>query len=186
MKIGKVLVVLLQVMVCSCSSTGSDKKISDNYIKILTEGDFKIPSPHSFDILFVKSEDRKIVMTSVNALYAIYRSDFTKDFQQYDKFLSAVLNGDLEIPLSFFVRLQGEYFVPKTHVSEFYAKASPNEFVLKYCEKDSTGGLTLKDSVLKSTDLTTVLYCLFMSNYRIQPVDLEKSFKIMPVLSRHQ
>lgn len=97
MKIGKVLVVLLQVMVCSCSSTESHKKISDNYIKILTDGDFKIPSPHSFDILFVKSEDRKIVMTSVNTLYAIYRTDFTKDFQQYGEFLSAALNGDLEI-----------------------------------------------------------------------------------------
>lgn len=186
MKIAKVLVALLQVMICSCSSTESDNKISDDYIKILAEGDFKIPSPHSFDILFVKSDDRKIVMTSVNTLYAIYRSDFTKDFHQYGEFLSAVLNGDLEIPFRFFVRLQGESFIPRTHVSEFHEKASSNEFVSKYCEKDSTGGLTLKDTILKSTDLTTVLYCLFMSNYRIQPVDSEKSFKIMPVLSCHQ
>lgn len=181
MKIIKLLAIALQIGVYSCSQTGGNGKISDDYVKMLAKGDFKIPSSRSFDILFVRSDNKRIVMTSVNTLYSIYRLEFKQDFKSYAAFLSATLNGNLEIPKLFFGSSQAESFVPETRVVKIYEQSTRDEFVRKYCDEDIAGAFTLKDSVLHSRDVYTVLYCLFLRSFQIQPVDSEKSFAIRPI-----
>lgn len=184
MKLVRRLTILFQIMVCSCSQMADQGKIPDEYVSVLAEGDFKIPSRRNFDILFVRSNDKRIVETSVDALHSIYRAGFETEFDHYSDFLSESLNGNFEIPREFFDGRQAYPFIPEADVIETFEHSSSDEFAARFCDQDSSGTFTLKDSIpdTSNTYIRTVLYCMFLKGFEIHPVDSKKSFIIKPMI----
>jgi DNA mismatch repair ATPase MutS len=150
--------------------------LPNEYIKQLSSGSFKIPSIHSFDILFVLTDDNRIARTDVNTLHVVYISMFKSDLPNFYEFLSAALNQRIVIPERLLANQQAEFFVLDEAVSSDFENGSLSSFLNKYLSPRGVQGYSLKHNPLNSTAINTVLYYLFTSNFKVQPVDSEESF----------
>lgn len=169
-----VLSITLFVTVSSCQKR--EIMLPDPYIRQLSSGSFKIPSIHSFDILFVLTDGDRIARTNVNTLHVVYISLFKSDFSNFYEFLLASLNQRIVIPEKLLAKQQVEFFVLDKAVSSDFENGSLPSFLNKYVSPRCVQGYSLKHNPLDSGAIYTVLYYLFTSNFKVQPVDSEESF----------
>jgi hypothetical protein len=164
--------------ICLVSCWKNSKQISDNYVRKLAAGDFKIPSVYGFDILFVRSDNEQIAATNIGTLHAVYVARFSLKFSSFYDFLTAALNQREIIPKAELNLRQAEYFVLDEMITDDFQNISRAAYIEKYCNRKYLKEYVLKKDGLESASVNSILYYLFISGFEIQTVDTEDSFVI--------
>ena len=151
------LYVLLIIHQSSCKNH-QNVCISEKFIHSIAEEPTDIPSQFSNVFFFCKCEDNEILSLNIFELNEIYKKNYSEI--TYHIFLSNVLNQKCIVN----VGDNFKKFRINKNVEKHHIEMDIDQFVNFYCEKRTNKTLRLKSDI-KSEEISSVLYFLFLNNY---------------------
>ncbi len=162
----KILTLLILLfIVLSCEK--KEDNFSDEMIEELIIEDNGLPSKYGFLNLYVKTNDIKILPTTNDYLFGLYKIHYHKSFKTFKLFLNEVLNNDFIINKKEFKKTYFGDFKLNLNIVNQYTELGLNEFLIKYSEKTSSNRTKLKKTIIKENEYLTVVYLLYKNRYDI-------------------
>jgi hypothetical protein len=179
-----IYIVFIIIFVAFSCKKKSNPNIADSYIRQLSEWDDQAPSIHSFDLLFVSTDSNQIAETNIGTLHHIFEKKFSENYDTFNAFLNASLNNNLIIPRQILIHGQVKFFTLDNTVSLSYRKGSLKLFLNKYCLPNNSGGYQLNELARSSGAIKSILYYLFINNFKIKLLDSPESFSIVVITDK--
>jgi hypothetical protein len=120
----------------------------------------------SFLDLYVQTNNKEILLSSVGELLFLYRGYYSQKFDSFDDFLNAVLNHRFVLDKGLFKKpTYLESFKLNSNAEKEYARLGFNSFLKKYSKETASKRIALKREIIKEGEYSTIAYILFKNGY---------------------
>jgi hypothetical protein len=120
----------------------------------------------SFLDLYVQTNNKEILLSSVGELLFLYRGYYSQKFDSFDDFLNAVLNHRFVLDKGLFKKpAYLESFKLNSNAEKEYARLGFNSFLKKYSKETASKRIALKREIIKEGEYSTIAYILFKNGY---------------------
>lgn len=120
----------------------------------------------SFLDLYVLTNNKEILLSSVGELLFLYRGYYSQKFDSFDDFLNAVLNHRFVLDKGLFKKpTYLESFKLNSNAEKEYARLGFNSFLKKYSKETASKRIALKREIIKEGEYSTIAYILFKNGY---------------------
>jgi hypothetical protein len=120
----------------------------------------------SFLDLYVQTNDKEILLSSVGELLFLYRGYYSQKFDSFEDFLNAVLNQRFVLDKGLFKKpTYLESFKLNSNAEKEYARLGFNSFLKKYSKETASKRIALKREIIKEGEYSTIAYILFKNGY---------------------
>jgi hypothetical protein len=120
----------------------------------------------SFLDLYVQTNDKEILLSSVGELLFLYRGYYSQKFDSFEDFLNAVLNQRFVLDKELFRKpTYLESFKLNPNAEKEYARLGFNSFLKKYSKETASKRIALKREIIKEGEYSTMAYILFKNGY---------------------
>ena len=120
----------------------------------------------SFLDLYVKTNNKEILLCSVGELLFLYDGYYSQKFDSFDGFLNAVLNQRVVLDKRLFKKpTYLESFKLNSNAEKEYARLGFNSFLKKYSKETASKRMALKREIIKEGEYSTIAYILFKNGY---------------------
>lgn len=145
--------------------------INKSTIEKLSMGPDTLPSPYGNHPIFVVTENKKIAEFNNGNLRLIYRMYYTNKYKTLKSFVEDAVYQKIIIPKSRFVTPYIETFYLNKEIIKKYEDNSLDNFIVMFC-RQYEDQLCLDRKKINAKEYSSVLYFLFINNYRIEFDDI--------------
>jgi hypothetical protein len=154
----------------SCEKKESN--FSEEMIEKLTNhgevknGTIRLPPAVSFLDLYVHTNNKEILLTSVSELLFLYKGYYSEKFNSFNFFLDAVLNQEFVLDKRLFKKpTYLESFKLNINTQKEKTHLGFNSFLKKYSKKLLSKRIILNRAIIKDGEYSTIAYILFENGY---------------------
>lgn len=141
--------------------------INEVTIQELSKYHLDQPSATIALFLFVRSSSDELCRLNINTLYRIYKMSYIKSGKGFREFISSCLNQREPIESESLKKAGGIEFRINKNIDDDLTVLGINHFIDKYCNKINSGRFEVKREYKNSEQINSILYFLFVNNYRV-------------------
>jgi hypothetical protein len=159
--------IVLILLLNSCEK----KKLnfSERMLEKLNIENDKIPSRFSNVNLYIKCNEKEVLLVNNLDLFRLYNKQYLNSFKTFKLFLKAVLNDDFIVKSKLFEDYHFNKYKVKSNFADYYLVNGFDDFLIKYSNKSiiRKNEIELNKSLVKENEYLTIVYILYKNGYDI-------------------
>lgn len=154
------------IIIFTLTSCKQEKNIlSPEVISRLSNVDFQMPSRYTNLKIFVLSKNDSLIVTNNDNLYYAYSSQFKRKYEDYEDFLSSVVNQKIVLDRKDFGNAFIDKFKIDKNVENEYHKIGFEKFFQKYTVKDKSNKQSFNLISEDEHQVMTIIYFFYLNGY---------------------